>query len=144
MDNSHLPYGMYTTPDRQILFDRGYSPIWERKGEGYLATPADPEEWVQPVLQQGWFLTSDRNPWPRLAKKHRDHLSQVLEDFKAGLPVHPAIAFGETCALHGCGLEFYRKYSGELTAEGEPVWREIQLCPMCENGYMRTSTLEKL
>src|SRR5580765_4964173 len=50
-----LPYGIWTTEDgRQILFNRFYEPIWERR-DGQAPTPADPTEWIKGPATQHWF-----------------------------------------------------------------------------------------
>lgn len=84
-----LPYGMYTTTSgRQVLFSRGYAPMWTRDDEGRAAKPADPEEWIEDIARQEWFLDRRRRkPWPHLSLAHRLFLASVLEDFKAGRPV---------------------------------------------------------
>ena len=50
-----LPYGCWSTASgREILFDRGYSPICERQ-DGGASQLADPTEWVQDIVKQDWF-----------------------------------------------------------------------------------------
>jgi hypothetical protein len=57
-----LPYGLWTLADgRQVLFNRGYKPIWERM-PGEKATAADPDWWV-PWSKQQWLFGDSSAPW---------------------------------------------------------------------------------
>ena len=49
------PYGIWTTEDgREVLFNRDYQPIWQRRS-GEPPEPADRKEWVKGILSQRWF-----------------------------------------------------------------------------------------
>ena len=64
-----LPYGVWTCADgREVLFDRRYAPLLQRRGRGPAAT-ADPGERVAWVTQ-AWFYT-DENPPVRTARDGR-------------------------------------------------------------------------
>jgi hypothetical protein len=53
-DSDTLPYGMYICADgREVLFDRGYRPLWSRRPGGEIE-PADPHEWIH-FKRQIWF-----------------------------------------------------------------------------------------
>lgn len=59
---AELPYGMWTCADgREVLFNRGYRPLWQRR-PGQAATRADHGEWV-PFNRQSWFYTDHNPPW---------------------------------------------------------------------------------
>ena len=64
-----LPYGCWTTAEgREVLFNRGYTPIWERWGEGKPAYPADPREYVMEITNKRWFYNdghSEEEKWKR-------------------------------------------------------------------------------
>jgi hypothetical protein len=50
-----VPYGCWSTESgREILFDRSYSPICERR-DGGPPQLADPTEWVRDIVKQDWF-----------------------------------------------------------------------------------------
>ena len=50
-----LPYGIWTCPDgREVLFNRFYEPIWQRRTPGSDPEAADPFERV-PYEKQAWF-----------------------------------------------------------------------------------------
>jgi hypothetical protein len=49
-----LPYGLWVCGDgREVLYNRGYEPIWQRLPGG-TPTMVDPREWV-PWQEQSWF-----------------------------------------------------------------------------------------
>jgi hypothetical protein len=74
-----LPYGQWTCADGHIiLFNRRYSPIWERLPNGVVQR-ADPAEWVKWVSQSWFDLGSAR--YERTA---RERLRKVLRDFLDG------------------------------------------------------------
>lgn len=55
-----LPYGKWTCVDgREVLFNRCYEPIWQRKPGGDPA-PADPTEWIH-WQRQEWFYRDDHS-----------------------------------------------------------------------------------
>lgn len=59
-----MPYGVWTCADgRQVIFNRDYLPIWERR-PGELAKEADPTEWV-PWTDQVWFFNDGTTPLGR-------------------------------------------------------------------------------
>ena len=75
-----MPYGRWTAEDgREILFNRDYSPIWQRL-PGQAPEPADPKEWVKGILTQDWFY-SDKHREP--AKRNRAKAALIAW----GLPV---------------------------------------------------------
>jgi hypothetical protein len=68
---AYYPYGMWTCSDgRQVLFNRHYEPIWERKCESAPAERADPKEWVK-FSGQEWFYNSSgsEKDWRRSGAK---------------------------------------------------------------------------
>jgi crotonobetainyl-CoA:carnitine CoA-transferase CaiB-like acyl-CoA transferase len=76
-----LPYGKWTCADgREVLFSRGYRPIWERVTAGSQARRADPEERV-PYMQQVWFY-GDGDP-PHYNKNTLARCLAVLKTFGA-------------------------------------------------------------
>lgn len=57
-----LPYGKWTCEDgREVLFNRRYKPIWQRR-PGEEATTADPAERVK-FVQEEWFYRDTSAPW---------------------------------------------------------------------------------
>ena len=59
---SRLPYGIWTCPDgREVLFNRDYEPIWERR-PGEPARPANRSEKPQQIGPIT-FYTDDKAPW---------------------------------------------------------------------------------
>jgi hypothetical protein len=86
----NLPYGKWTCADgREVLFNRGYKPIWERCPGG-AARPADRSEWI-PWLKQEWFYDDS-------TKDPRQPAEAALNTFRAGLPT-AGIPTG--CGTHG-------------------------------------------
>jgi hypothetical protein len=78
-----LPYGVWTCADgREVIFNRFYEPIWERK-TGQAPVPADPSEWVN-WESQGWFY-DDRHK--EAAKRKRAEIA--LKAFYASQPLDP-------------------------------------------------------
>ena len=58
-----LPYGQWTCDDgRAVLFNRNYTPIWQRR-PGEQVQPADPKEWVKRIVRQEWFFDDCNPPW---------------------------------------------------------------------------------
>lgn len=50
-----LPYGIWTCADgREILFNRFYEPIWQRR-PGEAIEEADRNEYVAEIRQERWF-----------------------------------------------------------------------------------------
>jgi hypothetical protein len=69
------PYGRWTCADgREVLYDRWYRPICQRY-PGRLPTQADPEEWVDNIVDHHWFY-NDGTPE---AKKRRVALAVLQE-----------------------------------------------------------------
>lgn len=57
-----LPYGLWTCSDgREVLFNRDYKPIWQRR-PGEAASAADRDEQV-PYVDQKWFYGDHSAPW---------------------------------------------------------------------------------
>jgi len=74
-----LPYGQWTCADgRVVIFNRRYSPIWERLPDGTVQR-ADPREWVR-WIKQSWFDLGSA----RYEKDARERLRKVLRDFLDG------------------------------------------------------------
>jgi hypothetical protein len=60
-----LPYGKWTCADgREVLFNRNYKPIWERRPGG-TTEPANSAERVK-FVQQEWFYDDTNQPWRRV------------------------------------------------------------------------------
>lgn len=58
-----VPYGCWTTGDgREVLFNRSYWPILERR-PGKPAKPARPSEWVEDIVQSEYFFDDWSAPW---------------------------------------------------------------------------------
>jgi hypothetical protein len=71
-----LPYGMWTCEDgRQVLFDRRYRPLWQRR-PGQRATVADPNEWVAWEKQE-WLFNDANPPWRN--EKTKSKCYKILE-----------------------------------------------------------------
>ena len=84
-----LPYGMWCCADgRQVLFNREYKPIWERRGGPAVAAAGS--EWVE-WLRQEWFYGELDAPWYSRAMRKRCDVIQ--EQFKAGFAVTAPIRF---------------------------------------------------
>jgi hypothetical protein len=77
-----IPYGLWTCEGgREIIFNRDYKPIWERKGG--KVKPGNPKEWVK-FIDQRWFHSDGPNkPSPSVLKL----AEKVLADFNAGKDV---------------------------------------------------------
>lgn len=74
-----LPYGRWTTADgREVLFNRGYEPLWERS-PNFSARAANPQEWVEPIKKQEFFYNDGSHPMYR----HRVFVTclRVLDEF---------------------------------------------------------------
>lgn len=77
-----LPYGCWVCVDgRVVLFNRNYSPIWERLPDGTVQR-ANPQEWID-WTDQFWFGLGSA----RYEKSSREAYRQVLRDFFAGKPL---------------------------------------------------------
>jgi hypothetical protein len=78
---ARVPYGRWTTADgREVLFDRRYQPMFERR-PGQCARPVAPQ-WVRWTLQEN-FYDDGSPPWPDAVKK----INAVLAAW--GLPPIP-------------------------------------------------------
>lgn len=76
---SQLPYGQWTCADgRVVLFNRNYSPIWERLPDGTVRR-ANPHEWIK-WTRQSWFDLGSA----RYERDARERLRKVLRDFLDG------------------------------------------------------------
>lgn len=52
-------YGLWRCEDgREVLFNRGYRPIWERR-PGQAARMADPKEWVEGIIRDADYFWTD-------------------------------------------------------------------------------------
>lgn len=72
-----LPYGLWTCDNgREVLFNRHYEPIWQRK-DG-VVTPGS-SEWIPFVGSLYFYDDSDRN-----ARTLERRLEDVLDAFKCG------------------------------------------------------------
>jgi hypothetical protein len=81
---------MWTCADgRDVLFNRYYEPIWERRGAE--VKPGNREEHVRDIVQRGWFFDDFSAPWrlfpSRVFPKRVERLEQILTDFRNGLDV---------------------------------------------------------
>ena len=58
-----VPYGRWITNDgREVLFNRSYWPILERR-PGAPAKAARPSEWVEDIVQSEYFFDDWSAPW---------------------------------------------------------------------------------
>lgn len=49
-----LAYGCWLTdPGREVMFNRGYQPIWQRQGG--VVSMGDPEEWVEDIFATRFY-----------------------------------------------------------------------------------------
>lgn len=73
-----LPYGVWTCPDgRQVLFNRDYTPIWQKDANGKVSV-ADQTEWVE-FDRQDHFYVEGSEPW--MNKETLQRCSDVLMSF---------------------------------------------------------------
>ena len=73
---SQLPYGQWVAADgRIILFNRRYTPIWQRLPDGRIGR-ANPHEWIK-WTRQSWFDLGSA----RYERDARERLRKVLRDF---------------------------------------------------------------
>ena len=74
-----LPYGQWVCAEgRIVIFNRRYSPLWERLSNGVVQR-ANPHEWVKWV-SQSWFDLGSA----RYERDARERLRKVLRDFLDG------------------------------------------------------------
>jgi hypothetical protein len=75
-----FPYGMWTTSSgRQVIFSRGYTPLWERLPNGRCQA-ADPTEWVEDIMRDEFFFWQDALP-PYLEYRGMKRLRTLLGDW---------------------------------------------------------------
>jgi hypothetical protein len=77
-----FPYGSWTVADGEVLFNREYRPIWQRR-TGEPAQPIDPI-WIEWIGQR-WFYDDGNPPWCNRTTLRK--LEEVLARFKSGKPV---------------------------------------------------------
>jgi crotonobetainyl-CoA:carnitine CoA-transferase CaiB-like acyl-CoA transferase len=76
---AELPYGFWKAADgRVVIFNRRYSPIWQRFADGEIRR-ANSGEWVR-WIEERWF-DADRI---RYEKSTRARLREILRKFFAG------------------------------------------------------------
>jgi len=64
---TYFPYGKYICADgREVLFNRGYTPIFERKNG--VVKKADRNEWVEHIKQE-WFYDDLTSPYPPISNR---------------------------------------------------------------------------
>lgn len=81
------PYGFWLAADgREVLFNRRYQPILERRPGG-KGTAANPNEWV-PWIRQTWFYTDADVQYAKTFSR----CISALSKFRDGMPIPPAWA----------------------------------------------------
>jgi len=80
---AELPYGMYVCSDREVLFNRNYQPIWERKGNIYRKTKH--EEFICDVRKQVYFYSDVNAPW--IDSKKIKICTDIVEAFQLGTDI---------------------------------------------------------
>ena len=90
------PYGVWQTRNgREILFNRDYRPLWQRR-PGQPAEPADPDESVLGITRECWFFGDADAPHGRRRSRQvasraaRQRCEAALEAFLKGRPIDPA------------------------------------------------------
>jgi hypothetical protein len=85
-----VPYGCWITADgREVLFNRAYWPILERRS-GEPAEPARPSEWVEDIVRSDYFFDDWTAPWRSTNRACRASLAACNEVLaKWGLPSLP-------------------------------------------------------
>jgi hypothetical protein len=88
---SLIPYGKWTCADgREVLFNRRYRPILERKLDGSIGL-ADPGEWV-PRESQDYFFNDGNSPWHYDSRRRRETLARVNSVLTGwGMPSLPSM-----------------------------------------------------
>lgn len=92
-----LPYGQWRCRDgREILFNREYRAIWERR-PGEPTRRADLGEWVKGIIDKQWFFDDGDPPWIVGATARR--CNDILRAFGA----QPELVDGKgfVAAAHG-------------------------------------------
>ena len=76
-----FPYGMWTTGSgRQLIFDRSYTPLWERLPDG-TCRAADPYEWVENIVRDEFFFWNYELIFPYRSYREMKRLRAVLVDW---------------------------------------------------------------
>lgn len=84
-----LPYGCWTcAAGREVLFNRFYTPIWQRLDGSVLA--ADPDEWVRWTSQQWFYSDGDIRNHSDLCRR----LEDILTAFRTGADVRAQLQVG--------------------------------------------------
>lgn len=79
LQQMELPYGMWTCEDgREVLFNRKYWPIWERR-EREPVKAADPHEWVKGIVKTEYFFNDGNPPWGNRASLRK--CKEILQAF---------------------------------------------------------------
>ena len=74
------PYGKWTCKDgREVLFDRGYSPIYSRR-PGQPTELADPEEFVDGIVKSEHYWLDGRTQ-PEYSAATRRKLDRILREW---------------------------------------------------------------
>jgi hypothetical protein len=76
-----LPYGVWRCADgREVLFDRSYHPIWQRRPRGIAS---EVREWEAVNWEKQFFFYTTDADWASTIPK----LQNALDDFKNGKPI---------------------------------------------------------
>jgi hypothetical protein len=114
------PYGCYFAADgREVLYNRGYKPIWQRHPDG-PAELADPDEWVDGT-EQIWFYGEQqklRPPYRPDSQKTRAKCEAVLAEW--GVPVRHEVTI--------------ITIKGGLPDKYWPEWRHYHWAPPAQVG----------
>ena len=66
-----LPYGLWTTDEHEVLFNRSYHPIWQRNKNNYQdVAPVKEHAWI-PFKTEQHFFTDSNPPWKSVATERR-------------------------------------------------------------------------
>lgn len=77
-----LPYVFWICANkREVIANRNYRPIWSRI-RSQMATPANPDEWINDIKQEIFLFDDQIDPWESSAE--RDRLEMVLGRFVSG------------------------------------------------------------
>jgi hypothetical protein len=70
-----LPYGKWTCESgREVLFNRDYTPKWERSKAGEITKPANPNEWISGIVKEEYFYAERTAPYKRFPHSPKDRL----------------------------------------------------------------------
>lgn len=110
-----MPYGAWRCADgREVLFNRGYYPIFERRPGGE-AMRADPDEWIENIVLAVWFYGAEDSC--RYQSARRAHklavLATLLEITEGFVELHPLDALLERAAAAG--------FTTSTAGGGEPL-----------------------